>query len=263
MEDVPRGIFRPINGVLVFNESVSLRCRIPILETCRQRHVRMCLTNEINKVLQAYCRYSIDSFSLLFETSSLPLFARRLMETHFPFFAHPMNPYVLDSSDEEEKAKVLVGTAALLDFLRATRSNSNADFTLSLGADAFMDLTAGKWKESARVLEHLVGSKERSRRGLVVFHRSSSSTSSTDDAAAVVDDEDLSRRLQETGARLMRIGHLGSISSSQVRECRDVEQLETMVVPRVLEYMRVNHLYQFANRTTATDGGGVDDDAAA
>lgn len=104
-----------------------------------------------------------------------------------------------------------------------------------MGADSFLDLTTGKWNESSRVLEHL----QRGRR-LLVLHRS---------ASDVGDDEHhalLSRCLEETGARLIRIGHLGSISSTQVRHCQDLEQLSTMVVPRVLDYMRANVLYQFA-----------------
>jgi nicotinic acid mononucleotide adenylyltransferase len=138
------------------------------------------------------------------------------------------------SSDEQDK--VSVGTAALLDYLR--EAYDDTDFFFCLGADAFLDLMAGKWNESARVLARM-----QEGRRLVVLHRSTSNNSK--------DDEDnlqlhLSLRLEQSGARLMRIDHLGSISSSQVRECQDLEQLSTMVVPRVLEYMRANQLYQFA-----------------
>jgi len=133
-------------------------------------------------------------------------------------------------------------------------------FYFCLGADAFLDLTAGKWNESARVLKLLDGGRR-----LVVLHRrggaeqqeqldnsgdgggDSPSSSPTDN-----NDRLLTRRVQETGARLLRIGHLGSISSSQVRECASVNELNGMVVPQVLDYMRDNHLYQFATTTTST-----------
>ena len=113
-------------------------------------------------------------------------------------------------------------------------------------ANLFLDLTAGKWKESSRVLELLGGKGQ-----LVVLHRSSSAPSDDSDVVSFADDTLhvdnllLSRRLKETNARLLRIGHLGSISSTQVRECKDLERTSAMVVPRVLEYMRENHLYQF------------------
>jgi len=123
----------------------------------------------------------------------------------------------------------------------------NTIFSFCLGADAFLDLMDGKWKESARVLELLDGGKR-----LVVLHRSSSSsapesTTSSDDDDKKNDDTVLLRRVEETGARLMRIDQLGSISSSQVRLCSDRNKLSTMVAPRVLEYMKANHLYQFSS----------------
>jgi len=138
---------------------------------------------------------------------------------------------------------VAVGTAALLDYLSSVSEYDSTLFSFCMGADAFLDLMDGKWKESARVLEMLGGGRR-----LVVLYRSTA-----DDVDASTTDNNycnslLERRVKEAGAQLVRIGHLGSISSSQVRACTDVEQLSTMVVPEVLQYMRDNHLYQFAAR---------------
>ena len=89
-----------------------------------------------------------------------------------------------------------------------------------------MDLTAGKWKESSRVLEILHGR-------LVVLHRGDLTT-------------DLEQRIQSTpGARIIPMDHLEDVSSSQVRECDILEDLKSMVVPEVLAYMQKHKLYQF------------------
>jgi nicotinic acid mononucleotide adenylyltransferase len=146
--------------------------------------------------------------------------------------------YPLSASDEE-KAKVTVGTASLLDYLgHALNEKDEMEFTFCLGADAFLDLTAGKWNESARVLQYFGGPK------LVVLHRKGVAAAA---AAAPGDDERLLESVRQTGARLIHVGELGSISSSLVRQCRDPEQLTALVGPRVSEYIQTNRLYQFAS----------------
>lgn len=140
------------------------------------------------------------------------------------------------ASSEDEANKVSVGTASLLDYLKMTEDNH--DFFFCLGADAFLDLTAGKWKESVRVLHLLEGR-------LVVFHR------------AVVNDaerfeNDLQDRLNAMPTvKLLRIDELKDISSSQVRACRDEGKLKQMVVPMVLQYIKDNRLYQFSHYDAA------------
>ena len=90
-----------------------------------------------------------------------------------------------------------------------------------------MDLMAGKWKESQRVMELLQGR-------FVVFDRHSANNN-----------EELVRKIQNTpGAQLLRIDSLTNVSSSQVRQCSDESQLAKMVTPSVLEYMKENKLYQ-------------------
>jgi nicotinic acid mononucleotide adenylyltransferase len=155
------------------------------------------------------------------------------------------------SASEEEKAKVTVGTASLLDYLgHALNEKDEMVFTFCLGTDAFLDLTAGKWNESARVLQYFCGSK------LVVLHRKGVDAASS--APGNKNDERLlESRIRQTGARMIHIGALGSISSSQVRQCRDPEQLTALVGPRVSEYIQNNRLYQFAllDKTSGTSSG--------
>ena len=155
-----------------------------------------------------------------------------------------------DSSDEAERARLSLGTASLLDYLHQDNVNNNnaTIFYFCLGADAFLDLMAGKWKESDRVLQFLDGGRR-----LVVLHRRNNNDTNLDADERTHDHERLLlRHVQETGARLLIIGHLGSVSSSQVRACRDVDELRTLVVPQVLEYIQSNRLYQFATNTTAS-----------
>ena len=57
--------------------------------------------------------------------------------------------------NKKSNAAVSVGTAALLSYLQ--QEEPNTDFFFCLGADAFVDLHNGKWKESQTVLERLQG----------------------------------------------------------------------------------------------------------
>jgi nicotinic acid mononucleotide adenylyltransferase len=140
--------------------------------------------------------------------------------------------HLYNISSQEERAQVSVGTASLLEFLHSTEPEF--DFSFCLGADAFLDLTAGKWKESTRVLKLLEGR-------LVVLYRQTGASSDTERDAF------LQERVKDTpGARLVYMDHLNDISSSQVRACRDEGELATMVVPDVLAYMKEHKLYQFA-----------------
>ena len=115
---------------------------------------------------------------------------------------------------------------------------------------------AGKWKESDRVLQFLDGGRR-----LVVLHRRNNNDTNLDADERTHDHERLLlRHVQETGAQLLIIGHLGSVSSSQVRACRDVDELRTLVVPQVLEYIQSNRLYQFAAATTTTNSAYSSED---
>jgi nicotinic acid mononucleotide adenylyltransferase len=137
----------------------------------------------------------------------------------------------------EEHSQVNVGTAALLDYLR--EQEPDTDFSFCLGADAFFDLTEGKWKESHRVLQMLHGR-------LLVLYRPESNKN--DDSDAVNNTHyRLQERIQSTpGSRLLVLPDLKDVSSSLVRSCTDIERLRELVCPAVLEYMQTHRLYSFA-----------------
>jgi nicotinic acid mononucleotide adenylyltransferase len=187
----------------------------------------------------------------------------------------------------EKRDRVSVGTAALVEYLNNNQNqdnNNNQDedvkdpeveeqYSFVLGADTFLDLIGGKWKESARVLDLLQGR-------LVVMERATTATASAtasadDDHAADTavadvadndDDDDDNVALKKAveavpGARLLRVDNLNHISSSQVRACRSVAEMreQNMVVPAVLEYMRQHGLYA-AFGDGDDDGDGDDTD---
>ena len=113
------------------------------------------------------------------------------------------------STNEEERVKVSVGTAALLEYFLQQEQPQEQEYTFCLGADAFLDLTAGKWKESERVLQLLQG------RFLVLqrigIQQNNNDTTTIDTA--------LEKRVQSIpGARLVSLPSLGDVSSSRVRE---------------------------------------------
>ena len=151
---------------------------------------------------------------------------------------------IASSTSEEEKSKVSVGTAALLEYLqeyeqcfRNNKSNLQNEYTFCLGADAFMDLTAGKWKESQRVMELLEGR-------FLVLNRIEDDAKTQQNCIPV----QLQERINSVhGARLVSVPSLGAVSSSRVREAiksQDWPSLdEKMVHPRVLEYIRKHGLY--------------------
>eukprot|EP00980_Cylindrotheca_fusiformis_P012543 scaffold3079_cov119-Cylindrotheca_fusiformis.AAC.19 len=132
---------------------------------------------------------------------------------------------------EEEKQGLRVGTASLLEML--LEEEENTDFTFCLGADTFLDLTSLKWKRSREVLELLEGR-------LVVFARK----------GTTLDLENQVRRVNETAgisAVLLEIPSLTDISSSSVRACKDEDQLKHYVSTGVLEYIKRNQLFSFAD----------------
>jgi nicotinic acid mononucleotide adenylyltransferase len=153
----------------------------------------------------------------------------------------------------EKRDQVSVGTASLIDYLNKNMNKNKQDeeveveevYSFVMGADTFLDLTAGKWRESARVLNLLQGR-------LVVLERETITNSTTASAGEdtiasdAADNVALKKAVDAVlGARLLRVDNLNHISSSQVRDCRSVVEIQeqNMVVPVVLEYMRQHGLY--------------------
>jgi nicotinic acid mononucleotide adenylyltransferase len=119
-----------------------------------------------------------------------------------------------------------VGTAALMEYYHSV-DKTCAEYYFCLGADAFLDLLAGKWKESRRVLDLLRGR-------FVVFHRHSAEHAL------------LREKVQHIpGAQLLEVESLTDISSSQVRQCSDESKLSRMITPSVFNYIKKHKLYQF------------------
>ena len=140
------------------------------------------------------------------------------------------------STNEEEKAKVSVGTAALLEYLQHLPQQEQHEYTFCLGSDAFLDLTAGKWKESDRVLQLLQGR-------FLVLNRIDGGISTTNAVPTELQD----RVNKIKGAQLVSIPSLGDVSSSRVREAVRMGEWdvldEQMVSPNVLAYIREKGLY--------------------
>lgn len=137
---------------------------------------------------------------------------------------------------------VSVGTAVLLDFLRF--SYPDYEFYFCLGGDSFLDLVHGKWHHTDRILNDLLlcNDNQPQKRRLLVLYRSAQHG------------EDRGHLIQEyadkLGVRLIHISHLGNVSSTQVRNCTDVRELQSsqqLILPSVLEYIQRNGLYQFVN----------------
>jgi nicotinic acid mononucleotide adenylyltransferase len=152
-----------------------------------------------------------------------------------------------------KRDQVSVGTAALITYLNNSNRNDEQDgandeeveevYSFVMGADTFLDLTAGKWKESARVLDLLQGRLVVLEREQLTANNTSSPSTGDDNAAANVA---LKKAVEAVpGARLLKVDNLNHISSSQVRACPSVAEIQeqNMVVPAVLEYMRQHGLY--------------------
>jgi nicotinate (nicotinamide) nucleotide adenylyltransferase len=141
---------------------------------------------------------------------------------------------IKEDMTEEEIQELRVGTADLLEML--LEEEPDTDFTLCLGTDTFMDLTAWKWRRSQDVLRLINGR-------IVVLHRK-----------GMTKDNELHERIKTVNEAdgqgnivLLEIPALQEISSSSVRSCTEDEILERLVTLEVLDYMRQQKLYSFAN----------------
>lgn len=115
--------------------------------------------------------------------------------------------------------QVRVGTIDIIRHLEAQHPETK--FVLALGADTYQDLLEGKWKEGDKLM---AGTE------IVVVPRVgvSSVTGLTEDAP-----------------------RLGEVSSTTIRASADLDYLSNpdILHPKVLEFMRANHLYGFAKET--------------
>lgn len=140
---------------------------------------------------------------------------------------------VQSNMSKDEVQSIRVGTADLLEMLMSEEPET--DFSFCFGADTFMDLTAWKWRRSKDVLDLLEGR-------LVVLHRKGMTN---DDLHGRVDQVNKGEGRGQTV--LLHVPSLLDVSSSRVRSTTDEENLSTMLSPEVLEYIKKNKLYAFAD----------------
>jgi nicotinic acid mononucleotide adenylyltransferase len=144
---------------------------------------------------------------------------------------------IFQSSSEEERQSLRVGTADLLDML--LKDEPNVDFSFCLGADTFVDLTQWKWRRARDVFRLLEGR-------LVVLCRQGSTTKTDDSLEQLVDRINQSESAQ---VELLNVPTLNEVSSSAVRNSNDEERLGEMLSKDVLDYIKENRLYAFMDAT--------------
>lgn len=146
--------------------------------------------------------------------------------------------------DDEQKTSLRIGTAEVLDMLN--QKEPTVDFTLSLGADTFIDLASGKWRRTEDVFK-LVGYR------IVVFQRKEEENSISNSSV------ERNKLLQESIAkwqlinstqssiRVIDIPTLTEVSSSAVRRSTDETALKKMLSSEVLEYIQDKQMYALSD----------------
>ena len=145
------------------------------------------------------------------------------------------------SQKNPDSTVTAVGTAALMEYLLETEPNTI--FYFCLGADAFVSLLDGKWKESKRVLDSLQGR-------FIVINRIEEASTNDHTSTTAARDVLAERVASVPGAILMPVNpSLGTVSSSQIRDCihkNDLTSLQnnpSIILPSVLEYIQQHGLY--------------------
>jgi nicotinic acid mononucleotide adenylyltransferase len=119
----------------------------------------------------------------------------------------------------------------------------HADFTLALGTDTFLDLASGKWRRTNEVFQ-LVEHR------MVVFRRFSENNDNGSEREELIRQCIAKRRLgndTHPSIRLVTIPSLTDVSSSTVRSTIDETILSTMITEPILNYIKQNKLYAFAD----------------
>ena len=164
---------------------------------------------------------------------------------------------------EEECQSLRVGTADLLDVLKAR--NPNTDYTFCMGADTFRDLTKFKWKRSKDVFKLLDGrlivldrkSEEATTPSTIDNNKNSNNNTSKDinntststTSSSNINLEELVSQINESESaqvELLKVPCLSSVSSSMIRATRNEDMLVQNLHPQVLEYIKTNQLYSFS-----------------
>ena len=126
-----------------------------------------------------------------------------------------------------------------------TQNEPSIDFTLSLGADTFIDLASGKWRRTKDVFR-LVGYR------IVVFQRKEdeSSNNSTVEKNKLLQESIAKWQLinsTQSSIRVINIPTLTEVSSSAVRRSTDQTVLQKMLSSEVLEYIQDKQMYALSD----------------
>jgi nicotinic acid mononucleotide adenylyltransferase len=168
--------------------------------------------------------------------------------------------FLLIRHDESQRENVTVGTAMLLEYLRNKQQYDKHDtyiveYSFCLGSDAFLDLTAGKWKQSEKIISMLNGRFLVLYRNQNTFQQQYSSTASDkfliDGNSSRADMDAVHERIRVhcPKAKFLQMEHLDDVSSTKVRDCSDLSLLSSMLSTPVLEYIQLHQLYQFQSMT--------------
>lgn len=136
------------------------------------------------------------------------------------------------SRKDDDIQSLRVGTVDLLDMLLEQEANS--DFTLCLGSDTFIDLTDWKWKRPKDILSLLQGR-------ILVIDRPNHMTQGLKERIDQVNDT------ESANVRLLRVPTLDTVSSTMIRKCRDEDKLRDLLCPAVLDYIKEQKMYSFAD----------------
>lgn len=122
---------------------------------------------------------------------------------------------------------VSVGSIDLVAFLRDQHPETR--FTMLVGADAYADLLAGKWKRGDELRELV---------DLLVVDRAGVGAPSQQQQAP-------------SGTTLLQVPQLGDVSSTKARAVASASELAELVTPSVAEYIQRHKLYSFAGESDA------------
>lgn len=117
-----------------------------------------------------------------------------------------------------------------------TNDEPDVNFSLALGADAFIDLASCKWKRTEDVF-NLVGYR------MVVFRRISNAAEEKNQLLQESIAKWQQPNAMQSSIRVIQIPTLSNVSSSAVRSATDESILKEMLSRDVFDYIRQKRMY--------------------
>ena len=156
-------------------------------------------------------------------------------------FAH-LDKVVVSNAEQQcsLQSQFQTGTVDLIEMFMAQEPNTNTDYCLALGTDTFLDLIAGKWKQSKHVLDLIQG------RIYIIPRMQLHSQDHTP-----LDDKihALNAKYGPHSAQLIQIPGLTDVSSTYVRGLSDESNLRQYLHSDVANYIIQHKLYGFTEKT--------------